>query len=267
MKIKALFASMGAVAASALLSAPAMASMVAGWDFSQYASDGVLQVDGVNFTTTLDANYSNLDPTFGAGAEAATFGRMYINGSFGSTAVVPTGLNTEQFLPTAGSLASNVNAPVTSPGLAPFDSLTILQAEGQIFANEQAMTALGVANVVFQANLGAQPVNGSDWSVSFAGKTFSGSSSVGIEFSTDGASYASFGSASLDTNDKPFSVNLGAVSSHTAFVRLSFNPAAGQPIIDNLAISGTLTAVPEPGTALLIVSGLAGLQIFGRRRA
>ena len=41
------------------------ASLVAGWDFSQYLSGGhVLSVDGVNLSNTLAANYSSLDPTF-----------------------------------------------------------------------------------------------------------------------------------------------------------------------------------------------------------
>ena len=267
MKTKSLFSLLGAFAASVMLSVPATAAMIAGWDFSQYAGDGLLSIDGVEFTTTLDANYSNLDPTFGAGAESATFGRMYINGQFGSTAVVPSGLNDEQFLPTPGSLASNGNAPVTAPGRVPFDSLTVLQAEGQIFAYEQAMTALLPVVAVFGVNLGAQPVNGSAWSVSFGGKTFSGTASVGVEFSTDGVNFAPAGFANLTTNDTPFTLNLGATSSHIAFVRLNLSNANGQPIIDNLAINGTLAAIPEPGTMLLIGSGLAGLQIFGRRRA
>lgn len=267
MKTKALFSLLCAFAASAMLSVPATAAMIAGWDFSQYAGDGLLSIDGATATTTLDANYSNLDPTFGAGAESATFGTMYVNGQFGSTAIDVTFNNTEEFLPTPTSLVSNLNAPVTAPGFVPFDSTTVLQFEGQIFAYEQAMTALLPVTVVFQAHLGAQPVNGSDWTLSFGGKTFSGTSTVGVEFSTDGVNFAPAGFANLTTNDTPFSLNLGAASSHNAFVRLNLSNASGQPIIDNLAINGTLTAIPEPGTALLIVSGLAGLQIFGRRRA
>jgi hypothetical protein len=129
------------------------------------------------------------------------------------------------------------------------------------------MTALAPVSVVFAANLATTSQNGSGWSVSFAGKTFSGTSSVGVEFSTDGVTYSSAGSANLTTNDTPFTLNLGALPSQTAFVRLNLSNANGQPIIDNLAINGTLTLIPEPGTMLLIGSGLVGLQIFGRRRA
>jgi hypothetical protein len=250
------------VTVAAFVSAPAQATMVAGWDFSQYLSDSVLSVDGAVYTDTLSANYSNLDPTFGAGAESTPFGTLFLDGSFGSTNV-GAGSGTEAFVPTAGSLISNIDAP----GAIPFDSLTVLVDEGQLFANFLGMTARDVMSVVFKADLNSQPLNGSDWTLSFAGKTFEGTSTVGIEFSTDGVSYAPFGSVNLDTNDKPFSVNLGTGLSQEAFVRLVFNPANGQPILDNVAIGGTLSAIPEPGTALLLVSGLAGLHVFGRRRA
>lgn len=262
MKIRSLLSSISLVAIAAFVAAPTQATMVAGWDFSQYLGDGALIVDGANLTNTLSANYSNLDPTFGAGAESAPFGTLYFDGSFGSSNIVPTGVGNEAFLPTAGSLLSNIDAP----GTIPFDSLTVLTDEGQVFANLQGMTALGIASVVFRADLNSQPLNGSDWTLSFGGKTFEGTSAVGIEFSIDGVSYAPFGSVNLDTNDKPFSVNLGSALSHEAFVRLIFDPANGQPILDNLAIGGTLSAIPEPGTALLLVSGLTGLHVFSRRR-
>jgi hypothetical protein len=86
----------------------AQASLVARWDFSQYAGDGFMSIDGgSSFTNTLSANYSDLDPTFGAGFESAAFGTMYVDGSFGSTPVAAVS-GSEQFLPTAaygGSLA------------------------------------------------------------------------------------------------------------------------------------------------------------------
>lgn len=252
------------VAASFLAAASAQATMVAGWDFSQYLGDGALTIDGASGANTLLANYSNLDPTGNAGAESAAFGEMYMNGSSGSSNVDPFAA-TPAFVPTAGSLSSNINAPVVGGGLNPFDSLTILTDEGQMFANLLSMTAQDVVSVVFKADLGSVPDIGSDWSISFGAKTFSGSSAIGIEFSTDGSSYSSFGSVNLTAVDTPFNVALGAAASDLAFVRLSFDPAGGQPIIDNVAINATL--VPEPGTAMMLGLGLLGLAGLGRRRS
>ena len=83
------------MAVSASMASSSQAFLAAGWDFSQYAGDGLLSLDFVTFTTTLSANYSDLDPTFGAGAESAAFGTFYLNGSFGSSSITPTGNNDE----------------------------------------------------------------------------------------------------------------------------------------------------------------------------
>jgi len=66
------------LALAALVAGPsaAQSSLVAGWDFSQYAGDGFMSIDGgSSFTNTLPANYSDLDPTFGAGFDSSAFGR------------------------------------------------------------------------------------------------------------------------------------------------------------------------------------------------
>ncbi|RIL01358.1 MAG: hypothetical protein DCC71_18025 [Proteobacteria bacterium] len=249
-----------AIAFALTIGASANAAMIAGWDFSQYFADGALSLDGETLTDTLPANYSDLDPTFGAGAESAAYGRMYLNGQFGSAA---TPLDfTDPFVPSAaagGSLLSNLNAPAGVP----FDQLNVLTAEGQAFTNLQVMTALAATSVVFEAD----PAQlGSDWSFSFGAKTSAGSSSVGVEFSTDGASYASVGSASLTSVDTAFEFALGALASDKAYVRLTFEAPVGasQAFLDNVAFSAT-PVVPEPGTALLLVAGLVGLAKAGRR--
>ena len=257
--------SLTALALVGLVASSAQATMVAGWDFSQYAGDSFMSVDGGgSFTNTLDANYSDLDPTFGAGAESAAFGTMYVNGQFGSTDV-PVGSGTEQFLPSAavgGSLLSNL----TAPGGQDFDSFTVLASEGQLSTESLAMIAAAQSVVVFEADLGSVPVIGSNWSISFGGKTANGTSSVGIAFSSDGVSFTSFGSVNLTTVDTLFTVNLGVAATNNAYVRLSFNPVGiDQPLIDNVALNATL-AVPEPSTALLGSLGLVGLVIAGRKR-
>ena len=269
MKIGMRIAAFASLAATALLAAPAQALVVAGWDFSQYLGDSLLTLDGANGANTLSANYSNLDPTFNTGAESANFGTMFIDGQYGSTNVDP--FVNPQFVPTAGSaggagsLVSNLTAPVQAPGDNEFDNHSILALEGQLFTNYLGMTALAPATVVFQADLGVVPQFGEAWQLTFGGQTFSGTSVLGIEYSLDGTSYSSLGTVLLDTNDKPFAVDLFAGGSDTMFVRLSFTNANGQPIIDNLALEATV--VPEPGTLLLVGSGLVGLVGFGRRRA
>ena len=86
------------VALSVSSAGPAHAAMVAGWDFSQYFADGILSIDGNAYTGVLSANYSDLDPTQGAGAESAAFGTLYLDGQFGSTNVQP-GSGSEPILP------------------------------------------------------------------------------------------------------------------------------------------------------------------------
>jgi hypothetical protein len=266
MKIGLRISAFASLAAAALLAAPAQALVVAGWDFSQYLGDSLLTLDGVNGATTLSANYSNLDPTFNAGAESANFGTMYIDGQFGSTSVDP--FNSPQIVPSAiGSLASNLTAPVQAPGDNEFDSHTILQFEGQLFANFQSMTAFVPSSMVFQADLGVVPQFGENWQLSFGGQTFSGTSVLDIEYSLDGTVYTALPSIVLTVNDTPYVLDLFAGGSDTMFVKFTFTGAnpAGQPLIDNVALEATI--VPEPGTLLLVGSGLAGLVGFGRRRA
>jgi hypothetical protein len=268
MKLRHL-ASLATLALALLVGSGANATMIAGWDFSQYFDVGALSTDGGTFTATLDANYADapLDPTFGAGAESAAFGTMYMDGANGSTDVTPLlGSGLEPFQPTAstgGSLVSNL----TEPGGVDFDSHTILIAEGQLFANSLAMIASAAVSVVFGADLTSVPLIGSNWSLSFGARTFQGNSNLVVEFSTDGVTYAPAGPAvALNSIDTRYVVNLGAATSDNAYVRLTFNPSgANQPILDNVAIHADL-AVPEPSTALLGSLGLVGLLFAGRRR-
>jgi len=265
MKTKAILSSLASLALSVLVAGSARATMIAGWDFSQYAFDGAISIDGGTLTDTLAANYSNLDPTFGAGSQSAAFGTMYLDGSFGSS-TTPLDF-TDPFVPTTGSLVSNLNGGV--PLSVPFDSHSVLDSEGQAFSEFMSMTTTAAFMVVFEADLTTVPDFGTDWVLSFGGRTFSGATSVEVEFSTNGTSYSSVGTASLNTVDTLFTLNLGAAGTDNAFVRLSFGaPGAGglnQARIDNVAIAATL--VPEPGTAALLLAGLVGLAHAGRRRA
>jgi hypothetical protein len=254
---RAILGAILSMAVSASIAGSSQAFLAAGWDFSQYSGDALLSIDAINFTTTLSANYSDLDPTFGAGAESAAFGTLYLNGSFGSSSVTPTGNNDEAFLPTAGSLQSNLDVPLPS-----FDAFTVLLFEGQLLFNPLSMTAQDAVSIVFRVDLSSVPETGGNWSLSFAGKTFSGTSMVGIDFSIDGSGYANAGSVMLDDSDAQYIVNLGTAASETAFVRFNFNPVGvAQPIIDNVAISA-----PEPGAIAQSFAAVLGLLVSVRIR-
>jgi hypothetical protein len=262
-KLLSIVSTIACLAASALLALPARAATIAGWDFSQWAGDNALITNRMTFAfeDTLDANYSSADPTFNAGAESAAFGTLYFDGQFGSTNV-DEAAPFPAFAPTAGSLSSNLDGPVQGPGDNPFDSHTILQSEGQDFTNLLGMTAAAPLSVVFEADLYA-----SGRSVTFGGKTFSGASTLGIEFSKDGSTYTNVGTANLTTTDTPFAVPLKPLASSRAFVRFSFDATAGQPIIDNVAIQGSTLAsavivfknLHRPGFQGITVKGFTGI--------
>jgi hypothetical protein len=240
-----------------LLSMSARAETVAGWDFSQYFTDGVRSTNGLSTTNTLDANYSSLDPTGNAGAESAAFGTLTIAGNA---------------IPSAGSLQSNRKAPADVIGENSFDSLRTLEFEGQLFQELMSMTAVGSSTLVFATDLSSEGQTGSGWSVSFGGKTFDAlsctpncTSTVTVEFSPDGSSYTSYGSVVLGTDDTEYSVTLDAAESAQGFVRLGLDPTSGQPIIDNVAVK--VTKLPEPGLALGVLTGSLFLAAVRRRRA
>ena len=260
--MKRLLAMATSTVLSAAVAGTAGADAVAGWDFSQFFSDSVLSTDGSTYTASLPANYSSLDVSNNAGAEAASFGTAWFDGSNGSTPVA-AGSGSEAFIPTAGSLRSNLGGAASGFGTNSFDAHSVLRAEGQAFTELLAMTAPGAVSVVFGADLSSAGETGSNWQVSFGGKTISGTSTVQVEFSTDGSSYTSFGSVGLDDSDTAYTVALDTVASDTAYVRLSLDPSSGQPIIDNVAILAT--PVPEPGAVAMLLAGMAALWVLPRR--
>jgi len=270
------------VVLSALLAVGAQAETVAGWDFSQYRGSGSL----TPFTNSLPANYSDLDPTFHAGAESASYGTLHFDGSFGSSSTLT------DFLPAAGQsncerTASGcsvpwVDGPVASNhsvGDISFDAHSVLKAEGQTYQNLLGMQATNNVSVVFAADLTPAATVGSGWSVSFGGHTATGggpnggelscdppgcSSSVGVEFSTNGSSYTSAGSVNLDATDQRYTVALGGANADHGYVRLSLNPGSGTPIIDNVAVGVQL--LPEPGAFAGVLAGAGLLGLLARRR-
>lgn len=236
------------------------AELIAGWDFSQYFGDALLSVDGETYTSVLSANYSALDPTFGAGAESADFGTMYIDGSFGSTAVA-AGSGNEPFLPSQallGSLASNL-IPDGNGGT-PFDFFSVLSTEGQSFTELMAMIASAPVSVVFEADLSSVSQTRDQWRLSFAGRTFQGTSTVTIDFSTDGSGYTNVASIDLTEVDTRYVLSLGSVTASTVYTRFNFSPeGVNQPFIDNVAIQ-----VPEVGPAGATLAAILSLALLRR---
>jgi hypothetical protein len=231
------------------------ASLVAGWDFSQYFADSVHSIDGGNTAAPAEirANYSSLDPN-GAGGEAATFGVYHLP-------FTPVGDATEPLIPTAvpgtGSLLPNI-------GQGPYNNFSVLALEGQASQSDLAMVAVQATSLVFEADLTSVPQTGSGWQLTLAAATQLGGGTVQIEFSTDGTTYVSLGTTNVTTSAIAISTSAQAATSDRAYFRLSLSPAV---VIDNVGITADLTTVPEPTTAALLGAGLLGLLRFGRRRA
>lgn len=266
MKIKFITSALTSLLVSLAISGPAQAAMVAGWDFSQYFTSGELSTDAATYTNVLDANYSNLVPAPGLGPNAGQFGTLFFDGQYGSTNVDPSS-PTAQLTPSSGSLTQNINAPVTSAGFLSFDALTSLDNAGQEYQNELALQVQSPVSFVFAAYLASVPGLGSDWSLSFAGQTLTGSSVVIVDFSTNGQDYTNAGQRSLNTVDSLFTVALTGLPANAAFVRFTVDTAGSQGTrIDNVALSANVIPVPEPGAAVLLGAALAAFGLIGRRR-
>jgi hypothetical protein len=139
---------------------------------------------------------------------------------------------------------------------------------GQDFREILSMRALSVLDIVFKADVSAITSLGQNWSIAFAGVTNTGTSPVSVEFSTDGINYALLNTASFTTSQGLFTASVLGNESAAGYFRLGFDPAGGViPRFDNVTISGDVAPIPEPTTAALLMLGLVGLGMAGRRRA
>jgi hypothetical protein len=275
---------LAAFAAAFSITWPAQASFIAGWDFSQYAGAASLVVDLPNdeSSDTLKSNYSDFDQTFGAGGASQPFGTMYMNGANGSTNVdelAPLPI----FRPLAGSLTSNATLPGsnevpvgdvnfgTSDGVLQVGDGNYLAGTGQDFNIALSMIASSNVSVVFEANLSVLGglYSAENWSLSFGGRTNNGTSDVTLEFSTDGVVWTPLTTAGLTSVDTLFTRSVVGNPGDNAFFRFGLigGTTTNQPRIDNVSISGDVTVIPEPGTAMLLLFGLTGLGMAGRRRS
>jgi hypothetical protein len=227
--------------------AQAIPQMVAGWDFSQYtAPEGFLVVAGdagPELSPTLDANYSDKDPN-GLGAESAQYGTMYADGQFGSHNQ-PAALG--PLTARSGNIPANQDAPTSGVLLGdPANSATLVLTEDSqgSFEDKRLQAEAGdVLGVVFSADLSVNPLEvGSNWQVSFAGQTASGTSDLSVEFSTDGTNYSLIDTVLLDTSVQQFVVELSGTDLTQVFVRLGLDgDPTTLPGIDNVAIKADVT--------------------------
>ena len=67
------------------------------------------------------------------------------------------------------------------------------------------MTAVTASVVVFEADLSSVPEIGSNWTVTFGGRTNTGSSIVQVQLSLDGVNFSVAQQANFSSVDTPFS--------------------------------------------------------------
>jgi len=283
MGTQARVAAIAGFAAALFAAGPAQAAFIAGWDFTQYSGAASLNIDSDQGQTvdTLKSNYSDFDPTAGAGGLSQPYGTMWMNGTNGSTNVDETAA-LPIFRSTSGSLTPNVGTPganevpigdvgfnTSSANLNCCVSGNYLAGIGQDFNSNLSMIAAANVSIVFEANVSSLNSVSEDWELIFAGVTNNGSSDVSVEFSTDGINWTALAAATLTTTQTAFTRTVAGMSDDSGFFRLGFvstGTATATPRIDNVTISGDVSIIPEPGTAALLGLGLAGLGVVGRRR-
>ncbi|MGF1449367.1 MAG: hypothetical protein ACFB20_08125 [Opitutales bacterium] len=244
----------------------AQSFLTAGWDFSQYSSAGFSSLAGFTPVQTLDANYSDLaSSSFGAGPSASSFGRLYYDGSFGSSSSTPALF--PEVVPTTSNLTANTNVSRSDGALVPFNSLSTLSNEGQPNANAFGLS-ITANSQVFSLVFASTPVGVmTEYSLfSFAGQSTGADIDVTLEFSTDGASYAIADSYTLTSSEQTFSTSIDSLffeEDEPLFARLNFNLDSADAVIDNVAFNSNI--IPEP-SAYAVILGLSTMALAMSRR-
>ncbi len=284
-----------AAIAALLWSSPALAvpnTLVTAFDFSEY-QDQFLVVNGMDGTgaTRRPGQYTGFE---GVGADfngvliTEDFGTFFMNGEFGSTEIIVDFDLNGGVQPTLSSLQPGIavgsaifNSFGVDFGVGDFDNLLGLGAAGQFETLAPNALAIfggfGDIDLAFRSSVASNPLlQAEEWFLNFAGVQQSagqGSFDLLIEVSEDGQNYNPLTTVTLTELAEEFTVPLGDLVTPEIFTRFRFQnlgeggPGALSPVIDNVAFLANVTVIPEPGTALLLMTGLAGLMAAGRRQA
>ena len=264
--MKSKLTSLVALSTGLLVSAQAQV-MVAGWDFSGYEpAAGFSTLDGANLTGQVNANFTQSQPNF---VNAAPFGTVFYDGSFGSTAFDLLAKEVE----IGGDLGIlGGNGTIGSSG-----SINTLKAQGQnpnSFGAALGLTTNG--SVTFSIDMSTFGLGsaGEAWSLAFATQNASdpnNSSSISWDYSLNGADFTSTGfTTSVTNNAAAQSIDLSSItaldSQSVVYFRGNFSGIdGGRTAIDNFQVNAT--AVPEPSAFAAIAGVLAlGFAAVRRRR-
>lgn len=190
-------------------------------------------------------------------------------GSADVTATDVTGL-------TAGIFSFTGTVPVTDPSAFPITGVAIIGATNgignftgvNVSGGGGPMAVIGTANVCLFAPCSGPPANvsvpftqGGVDGVGLGGNPITAAGFVNL---TATSSTWTTGTATIGTisvNGSPLSGNSVTLVTPT-FVSTNIGASSALPMFGIL----TLTFVPEPGTLLLLASGVAGLAMVGRKR-
>lgn len=144
-------------------------------------------------------------------------------------------------------------------------SANIGAVSGTVNAVANASLALAAVSLASGNNSVNTPFNQTSSTITLTGLT--GNNNITLAF-TWTSNATSNGSADLTGADE-VAVRLG-LGNNRSGTTVDNYPGAGSRVQANdghfAGINATITAIPEPGTLLLMGSGLAGIAVFGRRR-
>lgn len=175
----------------------------------------------------------------------------------------------------SGTLSSNFNAANLIFGAGTTTNARLGDSAGQSLTLQGGT---GTANNGRHLTFNVSTLGFSNISVSFATLgTSTGFNNNQFQYSLDGITFVDFGSPYVPASAfgaVPLVFSLAAIAglndNPNAAFRIVFNGASsstGNNRIDNVVVEGTeVTGVPEPTTAILLVSGLTGLYGVRKRR-